>query len=1205
MNICFKIIIFIINAKLLICFDSPFPVRLVEATSSNNRYPLIAVVEDSLYLFTNTAIYLINRDNNFTVESTNDFDSKFYVSQLTENILYLSQTQVYFFPNFNKKIIVRSYENGSEVEYDLPLNETISIIDTSYYQRNKVMISGIDYSTNKGFLNMYYRDMSLTSSAHTRGTFNQNALFSCQFFKVVVAVYCISSKNNNIIYSNVYNRIVDQFFEENVIYTLDSQETETISDILIRAGEVGKGLGIALMNPSHTIALFPFTVTSSVMTITSFTKTDQYCVSQYYMKMIAISEDRFLVQGFDDNQGISTCRFYDQQGNRLNIANKDICGENSYVRVALLQDNYVYFTYINNDDSYVYYYQYEAVQCSNTDFIYNSGQPVFITINDLTSPNPSYVEDYSGFTIYEDDSNSLYGTFTEIDNEGNELPFFTFNNVDHFYQTLKYVGMQYGRNIFRYQMHLYINKGKLDFPTNECTITIINNCYSSCGTCIDIGDEIDHKCTSCAENASPLENSMNCYFSPPKGYFLNQDTWTYIKCSDNCYSCQDENNCLICNQGYSLLSSYTKDSNDAVCIPTCELSHSRWYFDENDNFICLGVDSCPSDYSCFISNKRQCLPLSSSNIGQCEVSLPENISLDELFEFLDKNIRHLFETGFIETKSNYTALAYDSSITSNNHSKFDNLTEISIDDCIDIIKKKYNIPDDESILIGQVETPNEDRQTSTPYFSFYTKDGEKIILDEKCNITLSKPIDENDLTLEKDYIIELGEKGIDVFNSKDDFFHDTCYNFSSKNTSMDVILKDRQNHYFQNISICEENCEYSGMNYDLFYATCLCQGVDVGSSDSIGKQVFSLFEDTLISSNYKVIICYNVVFSVETLTNNIGSYCLLGCFVFQLINLTFYLINNKKIFDKYLNEHKGQCGTETSQTHTKEVVYDEKVNKMTRQGSNNNNETKSMINSKADYSNDNLTMKINNSPQLKVTHFIKVGKPYLKKIINKQSNLLKRNIDYNKLDFVTATLTDKRPFHDILIIRVKRFHPIYNCFVEEMNKIRNISIAFFILRISTDLTFNAFFYSDSYISNVYHEGYNFIYEIPKVLLSSLMSIVISFFLQLLETDLHNEEDNTKGKENKKELVNKVKRKNIVIFVIIFMLIFLCWYFITAFCGVYQNSQYNWLYGALTSFGITLFIPFFVAILCSFLRKVSFLYKIKVFFHLERFIESYY
>ena len=147
MNICFKIIIFIINAKLLICFDSPFPVRLVEATSSNNRYPLIAVVEDSLYLFTNTAIYLINRDNNFTVESTNDFDSKFYVSQLTENILYLSQTQVYFFPNFNKKIIVRSYENGSEVEYDLPLNETISIIDTSYYQRNKVMISGIDYST--------------------------------------------------------------------------------------------------------------------------------------------------------------------------------------------------------------------------------------------------------------------------------------------------------------------------------------------------------------------------------------------------------------------------------------------------------------------------------------------------------------------------------------------------------------------------------------------------------------------------------------------------------------------------------------------------------------------------------------------------------------------------------------------------------------------------------------------------------------------------------------------------------------------------------------------------------------------------------------------------------------------------------------------------------------------------------------------------
>ena len=115
---------------------------------------------------------------------------------------------------------------------------------------------------------------------------------------------------------------------------------------------------------------------------------------------------------------------------------------------------------------------------------------------------------------------------------------------------------------------------------------------------------------------------------------------------------------------------------------------------------------------------------------------------------------------------------------------------------------------------------------------------------------------------------------------------------------------------------------------------------------------------------------------------------------------------------------------------------------------------------------------------------------------------------------------------------------------------------------------------------------NFMCLNPKVLLSSLMSIVISYLLQLLETDLDTKENNTimisKVKENKKELVNKVKKNNIVIFVIIFVLIFLCWYFITAFCGVYQNSQYNWLYGALTSFGITLFIPFFVYILIIYL-----------------------
>ena len=88
---------------------------------------------------------------------------------------------------------------------------------------------------------------------------------------------------------------------------------------------------------------------------------------------------------------------------------------------------------------------------------------------------------------------------------------------------------------------------------------------------------------------------------------------------------------------------------------------------------------------------------------------------------------------------------------------------------------------------------------------------------------------------------------------------------------------------------------------------------------------------------------------------------------------------------------------------------------------------------------------------------------------------------------------------------LKLFHPIYSCFIDkEPEKIRLILIADFIFGISTDIAFNAFFYSDNYISNTYHSGYDFLYEIPKSIFSSLSASL--FFLGLLTIDFPDEDD---------------------------------------------------------------------------------------------------
>ena len=105
--------------------------------------------------------------------------------------------------------------------------------------------------------------------------------------------------------------------------------------------------------------------------------------------------------------------------------------------------------------------------------------------------------------------------------------------------------------------------------------------------------------------------------------------------------------------------------------------------------------------------------------------------------------------------------------------------------------------------------------------------------------------------------------------------------------------------------------------------------------------------------------------------------------------------------------------------------------------------------------------------------FLAKGKPYYKKTIK-----------YPNLNKITI------------------YHP--PTIIPNYDKLRLILIADFIFGISTDIAFNAFFYSDNYISNTYHSGYDFLYEIPKSIFSSLSASL--FFLGLLTIDFPDEDD---------------------------------------------------------------------------------------------------
>ena len=60
-----------------------------------------------------------------------------------------------------------------------------------------------------------------------------------------------------------------------------------------------------------------------------------------------------------------------------------------------------------------------------------------------------------------------------------------------------------------------------------------------------------------------------------------------------------------------------------------------------------------------------------------------------------------------------------------------------------------------------------------------------------------------------------------------------------------------------------------------------------------------------------------------------------------------------------------------------------------------------------------------------------------------------------------------------------------------------------------------------------------------------------------------------------------------------------WYYITAFCAVYKNSQKNLIKSSLISYGIDLFQPFGTCFIAAILRRLSLKYKKKWLFCIQK------
>ena len=224
----------------------------------------------------------------------------------------------------------------------------------------------------------------------------------------------------------------------------------------------------------------------------------------------------------------------------------------------------------------------------------------------------------------------------------------------------------------------------------------------------------------------------------------------------------------------------------------------------------------------------------------------------------------------------------------------ENSTNVYILECEDILREKYGLSSSSILTIMQIEikSSNENSLTNQVQYAIYDENKNQLNLSycENVQIKIDYGIKNNSI-LNTSLLNSFSDQGIDILNSKDDFFNDICYPYSTNDSKTDIILEDRINDIYQNYSICDSNCTYKKINMTTNIITCSCQiktNITYSNEEEVnfGKIVINSFKN----ANFQVLKCYKLIFSSKGISKNVGFYFLLILTIIHIPFIINYLI---------------------------------------------------------------------------------------------------------------------------------------------------------------------------------------------------------------------------------------------------------------------------------------------------------------------------
>ena len=226
-------------------------------------------------------------------------------------------------------------------------------------------------------------------------------------------------------------------------------------------------------------------------------------------------------------------------------------------------------------------------------------------------------------------------------------------------------------------------------------------------------------------------------------------------------------------------------------------------------------------------------------------------------------------------------------------------------------------------------------------------------------------------------------------------------------------------------------------------------------------------------------------------------------------------------------------------------------------------------------------------------------------ILNSKNTKIKKSKKHNKnviyyndyeintLNYKEALKVDKRTFPQYYFSLLRmRYLLVFTFFARNDYNSKSMKICLFLFNFSLYFTVNSLFFSDATMHTIYIDkgSFNFIYQIPQIAYSSIISGAINSivsFLSLSEKNIIRLKKDTFITEKKVEnLIKCLKIKFFLFFIIEFSLLVLFWYYLSCFCAVYKNTQIHLIKDTLISFGVSLIYPLLIYLIPGVFRIIS-------------------